>query len=97
MWRWCTKCEMAVPEAEYRAHVRSHRPGSTHAWRKLRLVVLDRDRHRCQVCGATELLEVHHLVPVSEGGTDTLSNLETRCRTHNPRYSQGATYGPYAR
>jgi hypothetical protein len=94
MHRFCTRCGVIVPANEYRAHVASHRPGSTYAWRKLREGVLDRDGHRCRVCGATELLEVHHLD--GDWRNDALSNLETRCRAHNPRGGQGATHGPYA-
>lgn len=39
----------------YRAHLASE------AWSAMRRRVLDRDGHRCQDCGATRRLHVHHL------------------------------------
>lgn len=56
------------------------RPG----WNKLREACLRRDGYRCVVCGATESLQAHHVIPAAEGGPNVLSNLETRCRAHNP-------------
>jgi 5-methylcytosine-specific restriction endonuclease McrA len=51
------------------------------AWR-----VYVRDNHRCVRCGADGTdprndLTVDHKIPVSHGGTNTLLNLETLCRT----------------
>ncbi len=47
-----------------------------------------RDGFCCTYCGASALtddivLEVDHIVPVAEGGTDTLENLTTACRPCN--------------
>ena len=50
-------------------------------WSRLRRAVLERDRYRCTKCGKAGRLEVHHLRPVHQGGTDTRDNLVTRCRT----------------
>lgn len=36
-------------------------------------------------CGAMETLTVDHVVALSRGGTDDLSNLRFLCRTHNSR------------
>jgi hypothetical protein len=58
--------------------------GRTVRWR-----VIERDRHRCVLCGrspAMELgveLEVDHIVPVCRGGTNEESNLRTLCRECN--------------
>lgn len=41
--------------------------------------VLDRDDERCRRCGETEDLEVHHVEPVSRGGSDAMENLATLC------------------
>ena len=38
-----------------------------------------RDKYTCQDCGSTENLEVHHLLPISQGGKNTLNNLKTVC------------------
>jgi hypothetical protein len=51
---------------------------------KLRRAVLLRDGH-CRVpgCGWRRGLEVHHLVPRSQGGTDDISNLAVVCPAHH--------------
>jgi 5-methylcytosine-specific restriction endonuclease McrA len=53
-------------------------------WRERRELVLERDERTCQNCGtsATDLeatLHVHHKTPVTDGGSDDLSNLVTLC------------------
>jgi hypothetical protein len=40
----------------------------------------ERDGYRCTSCGATEALNVHHIIPRREGGTDDLDNLIVLCR-----------------
>ena len=49
----------------------------------VRWEVLERGGHKCAACGATSAdgakLEVDHVVPVSEGGTDEMSNLRVLC------------------
>lgn len=63
-------------------------------WRVVRLRALDRDRHRCsvpRVLGAafgpcSGRLEVHHLIPVEEGGAPyELENTLTVCKRHHSR------------
>ena len=52
----------------------------------LRHECLKRDMYRCRECGATNqdiVLEVDHIVPVSQGGSDELDNFQTLCRTCN--------------
>lgn len=45
-----------------------------------RFLVFKRDRYRCRICGATGVeLEVDHIAPVAEGGSDALDNLQTLC------------------
>jgi DNA-directed RNA polymerase subunit RPC12/RpoP len=51
-------------------------------WDKLRQKVLSRDGNRCTECGATaqeEVLHVHHITPIAEGGRHSMSNLTTLC------------------
>jgi HNH endonuclease len=57
---------------------------------KLRAAILKRDDYRCLACGRRPAtnpdieLHVHHVVPFSEGGLTTRSNLMTLCHTcHN--------------
>lgn len=49
-----------------------------------------RDGHQCRCCHTKDNLQVHHLNPKSEGGTDQLSNLMTLCRDcHRKHHQQG--------
>lgn len=48
-------------------------------WRWLRNQVVARDGYRCVKCGARRRLEVDHIEPVEQGGTDAMSNLQTLC------------------
>ncbi|MBM3694033.1 MAG: HNH endonuclease [Actinobacteria bacterium] len=53
---------------------------------KTRRVVRQRDGHcRFPGCDRRVGLEVHHLWPVSWGGTDAIANLATVCSTHHAR------------
>lgn len=51
--------------------------------KKLRFDVFKRDRFQCAYCGAhpseTVLLEIDHIRPVADGGTDEMDNLVTAC------------------
>jgi 5-methylcytosine-specific restriction endonuclease McrA len=48
---------------------------------RVRREVLARDKHRCQApgCGRTRFLEVHHIKPRSQGGSNQAENLVTLC------------------
>jgi len=53
---------------------------------RIREEVLTRDGYRCRICGASsdeDYLEIDHLRPVSQGGTNAPSNLRTLCRRCN--------------
>ncbi|MFC1573036.1 HNH endonuclease, partial [Candidatus Eisenbacteria bacterium] len=54
--------------------------------------VLARDQHRCQTpgCTRTRFLEIHHVRPVSQGGSNRPENLTTLCSgCHRLRHSCG--------
>ena len=54
--------------------------------KKVRFEVFKRDSFTCQYCGRTApnvILEVDHIVPVAEGGTNEVVNLITSCRDCN--------------
>ena len=54
--------------------------------KKVRFEVFKRDSFKCQYCGRSApdvILEVDHIVPVAEGGDNTLFNLITSCRDCN--------------
>jgi hypothetical protein len=44
-----------------------------------------RDQGRCVDCGSRERLEFDHIVPWSEGGSNTARNIELRCESCNRR------------
>jgi hypothetical protein len=49
----------------------------------LMMEIAKRDGLRCKMCGAEENLQIDHIVPVSKGGTDDVSNLQLLCAKHN--------------
>jgi len=50
-------------------------------WRALSRAVKERDGWRCVRCGASGVeLHAHHIVPLSRGGSNDMSNLVTLCR-----------------
>jgi 5-methylcytosine-specific restriction endonuclease McrA len=49
-------------------------------WRKVRAVVLARDKHRCRACSSSHGLDVHHVIMRSLGGSDEAQNLIALCR-----------------
>ncbi|MBK7771404.1 MAG: HNH endonuclease [bacterium] len=63
---------------------------------KVRSAVLARDRDRCATpgCGAAHFLEVHHVIPRGQGGSNKADNLVTLCsRCHRFAHEQGAHVG----
>ena len=56
------------------------------SWFKLRFAVLERDGFTCHYCGRAAPsvpLEVDHIIPASQGGTDRMENLVTACWSCN--------------
>jgi len=59
--------------------------------RQLRSQIWSRDQGRCSFvspatgkkCGSTFALEIDHVIPLSQGGTNDEGNLRLLCRTHN--------------
>lgn len=51
-------------------------------WYKLRAHVLERDKFICAYC-VDEGNQVDHIIPVSQGGTNDLSNLVCACKHCN--------------
>ena len=49
------------------------------SYRKLRIEVLERDGWRCQSCGSSDCLQVHHICFRSRLGDDEDENLITLC------------------
>lgn len=49
----------------------------------VRWAVYRRDNYQCVTCGSDQHLSLDHIVPISRGGTDEESNLQTMCRPCN--------------
>lgn len=64
-----------------------HLAPDQHHWPRARAAALERDGHRCRVCGTSVELHVHHVVPVngdrSPGCQHHLENLLTLCAWHH--------------
>jgi len=67
-----------VPRPSHVSTSALSRTGSTKAWRRIRAVVLKRDRYLCQYCGQPANT-VDHRVPRKLGGGDELDNLAACC------------------
>lgn len=87
--RWCgsVKCknviDAKVKNANYKAQMKKRKKGK---YRKgvdieLKNLILQRDNRRCAMCsiGSPAKLQVHHIVPIANSGTDEHNNLLTLC------------------
>ena len=64
--------------AEYDAYMQSL------VWAGIRRRRLERSHYRCEKCGATKRLEVHHLTYERFGGGETMADLQVLCeRCHD--------------
>ena len=75
------------------------------SWSNISLAVLARDDYSCRICGKSSLsqvdnatvfrkihfeLEVHHIIPRKDGGSDSFANLITLCEEcHKKTFSRG--------
>jgi 5-methylcytosine-specific restriction endonuclease McrA len=48
-------------------------------WDERRRLVSDRDHHSCAECGVGGMLHLHHVRPLSQGGTNKLDNIVLLC------------------
>ncbi len=69
-----------------------HQRGYGNDWYKLRNAVFARDTKLCQVCMKKNILtpatEVDHIIPKSQGGTNTMDNLQAICKTCHKKKTQ---------
>jgi 5-methylcytosine-specific restriction endonuclease McrA len=49
----------------------------------LRYKILERDGFKCCACGATNCLEIDHIIPRSKGGATVEQNLQVLCADCN--------------
>jgi 5-methylcytosine-specific restriction endonuclease McrA len=82
---FCTVCRVRIPKGSRCARhaIRSpsnrtwHRPGAARI--KANLLA----QGCCAICGSTEGLEVHHVIPARDGGPTTTENLVVLCHDHH--------------
>ena len=73
-----------VPEKAYAKYLRKfNRSGRHPITKELRAEILKRDGALCAVCGSTKELEIDHILPVCEGGTNVEDNLRVLCKKCN--------------
>ena len=80
--------------AELKASIRKSRYDEymqSGTWRDLRGLKLDLASHRCERCGATDELHVHHLTYERFGGDELLTDLQVLCRDC-PNMAHGRTF-----
>lgn len=53
--------------------------------KKIRNFIFERDGHKCLKCGNKNKLQIDHINPVSKGGENKLSNLQTLCNSCNSK------------
>jgi 5-methylcytosine-specific restriction protein A len=86
----CGDCGRAY-DRELSKRKRARRARSSMAWQKARKAARLRDGERCRRCGSVDSLEVHHVVPLAQGGAEfALSNLITLCRECHAQEGAGA-------
>jgi 5-methylcytosine-specific restriction endonuclease McrA len=75
----CPDCGRAL-DRELSRQKRARRARNSAQWQKARAAAKQRDGNRCVHCGATEGLQVHHVVRLEDGGAAfELNNLVTLC------------------
>lgn len=47
------------------------------------LSLIERDGNKCNMCHSLEYLSIDHIIPLSKGGSDDLTNLQILCRSCN--------------
>lgn len=70
------RCELH----KYPERAKTKERGYGSAWRKLRMYVLRREP-MCRACKRRGATEVDHILPLSRGGTNALSNLQPLCKS----------------
>ena len=79
-------------QAEQEAFAEADKRRRNHAYIRRELTIVyeqtylflaERDGLYCQVCRATERLQIDHVIPVTKGGTNDKTNLQLLCKTCN--------------
>ena len=54
-------------------------------WKTQRRAARERDGHKCVLCGSTDRIQVHHIIPYRYSQSHNLDNLVTLCRSCHSR------------
>lgn len=54
----------------------------------------ERFNYQCAICGERKPLTVDHIIPLSKGGTDDISNIQPLCRNCNSKKNNKLNYSP---
>lgn len=68
---------------------RAEAPGS---WQMNRRQALKRDKNSCEFCGSNENVDVHHILPVRNGGSNYVGNLISICRSCHSKLENEIEY-----
>jgi len=71
---------------------KEYQEGEQLGFYNIREYILHRDNHVCQYCkgkSKDKILQVHHIIPRSQGGTDNPENLLTLCLTCHDKHHNG--------
>ena len=75
------------PASARARNARRHIPAAVRraVWRRYGGACCYQDPLTGVTCGSTHLVQIDHIVPVAQGGSDDISNLRLRCAVHNRR------------
>ena len=65
--------------------IKGNRKISTKIPSRVKKHVLKRDKGRCSHCGSKKNIEYEHIIPLSEGGRNTVGNVKLLCQECNRR------------
>ena len=76
-----------APESSRARRARRHIPAAVRraVWRRYGGACCYQDPLTGVSCGSTHLVQIDHIVPVAQGGSDDISNFRLRCAVHNRR------------
>lgn len=69
------------------------------SWEQIRNKVFEIHGHKCKICGDINDIHVHHIIPISQGGTNVIENLIPLCKKchesqHNFKFKDNNKHVP---